>query len=57
MVFHHYKGRAIKTCLRAYADSEGTDQPVRLCSLIRAFNIRYQNHCSYLNPVSNGAVL
>ena len=34
----------LKTCLRAYGDSEGQDQPVHLHSLIRAFAVRKQNH-------------
>ena len=33
-----------KTCLRAYADSEGPDQPAHPRSLIRAFAVRKQNH-------------
>ena len=33
-----------KTCLRAYADSEGPDQPAHSHSLIRAFVVRKQNH-------------
>ena len=29
-----------KTCLRAYADSEGPDQPAHLRNLIRTFAVR-----------------
>ena len=32
--------RLAKTCLRAYADNEGPDQPAHPRSLIRAFTIR-----------------
>ena len=32
-----------KTCLRAYADSEGPDQPAHPRNLIRASTVRYQN--------------
>ena len=32
--------RLAKTCLRAYADSEGRDQPAHLRSLIPAFTVR-----------------
>ena len=36
-----YMGRATqKTCLRAYADSEGTDQPAHPRTLTRAFTFR-----------------
>ena len=34
----------MKTGLRAYADSEGPDQPAHPSSLIRAFTVRLQNH-------------
>ena len=33
-----------KTCLLAYAGSEGPDQPAHPRSLIRAFAVRKQNH-------------
>ena len=33
-----------KTCLVAYVDSEGPDQPAHSRSLIRAFTVRYHNH-------------
>ena len=33
-----------KTCLRAYADSEGLGQPAHPRNLIRAFVVRKQNH-------------
>ena len=33
-----------KTCLWAYADSEGPDQPAHPRSLIRTFAVRQQNH-------------
>ena len=33
-----------KTCLRAYADSEGPDQTAHPRSLIRAFAVRLKNH-------------
>ena len=36
--------RHAKICLRAYAASEGPDQPSHPCSLIKVFTIRYQNH-------------
>ena len=33
-----------KTCLPAYANSQGPDQPAHLRSLIKAFIVRGQNH-------------
>ena len=36
--------RYAKTCPRAYAESEGPDQPAHPRSLIRAFTVRVQNH-------------
>ena len=36
--------RHAKTCLRAYADSEGPDQTAHPRSLIRAFTVRQQIH-------------
>ena len=33
-----------KTCLLAYGDSEGLDQPAHPRSLIKAFAVRKQNH-------------
>ena len=33
------------TCLQAYADGEGPDQPAHSRSLIRAFTDRLQNRC------------
>ena len=38
------KPRYAKTCLQAYVDSEGPDQPAHPRSLIRAFTVRYQHH-------------
>ena len=32
----------MKKCLRAYADSEGPDQPAHPCRLIRAFAVHLQ---------------
>ena len=39
-----YGPRHAKTCLSAYADSEGPDQPAHPHILIRAFAVRKQNH-------------
>ena len=33
-----------KTCLRAYADTGGSDQPAHPLNRIRAFTVRWQNH-------------
>ena len=38
-----------KTCLEAYADSEGLDQPAHPCSLIRTLTVRKQIHWILLN--------
>ena len=35
------KPRHEKTCLMAYANNKGIDQPVHPCSLISAFVVRY----------------
>ena len=40
--------RRAKTCLRAYADSEGPDQHVHSHSLIRALAARKQDHLDTL---------
>ena len=39
-----YEPRHAKMSLRAYANSEGPDQPAHPRSLIRAFATRKQNH-------------
>ena len=39
-VKRHKGPRHAKTCLRAYVDSKGQDQPAHARSLIRAFVIR-----------------
>ena len=36
-----FRSRHAKKCIRAYADSEGQDQPAHPRSLIRAFAVRY----------------
>ena len=41
--------RHAKTCFRAYADSEGPDQPAHSRCLIRTFTVREQNHWTLQN--------
>ena len=36
----NYMGHAMRKSVRAYADSEDSDQPARMRSLIRAFTVR-----------------
>ena len=43
---HQMTGHA-KTCLRVSGDSESPDQPVQLCSLIRASTVHKRNHSFY----------
>ena len=38
-----FEPRQAKTCLRAYADSKGPNQPAHPHSLITAFTVRLQN--------------
>ena len=43
-IWYVYGPQHVKTCLWAYADSEGPDQPAHSRSLIRTFTVHYQNH-------------
>ena len=44
-----YEMRHAKTCLLAYTDSDGPDQPAHPRSLIRVFNVCFQNRKTLQN--------
>ena len=44
MMADSFVPRHAKTCLRAHAENEDSDQPAHLLNLIRALAVRYQNH-------------